>query len=297
MRAFCFGLFFALNSCVLPHVSYTLRHIPARIRGAVVSTPSNAIAAHYQAHGYVHLPAFFARHALQALHDAVRKFHAAWIADNATLYSTRAVNSAWLTGASSLSRQERQTLFQFIAQQRVAEVLAQVFDTPPAFMNTQLFFNPVNPLQPNYWHRDIQYTGMTVQEQQQALGVRQVVHLRVALQAEPGLELVPGSHRRWDTPQEFAIRMEQDGHRNSEAMAGATLVPLQAGDLLVFSANMLHRGLYGMNRLAFDMLFCDPHPTLLQYVQPDCLPDAPMLATLECPDVFLRAGARGEPAA
>ncbi len=258
-----------------------------------MSTPVSAIAAHYHAEGFVHLPAFFSATDLLALQAVVQRFHAAWIADNAQLYRTRAVNSAWLTSPQYLASADRLVLFQFLAQQRVAEVLAQVFVKPAAFMNTQLFFNPVNPLQRNYWHRDVQYTGMDVEQQQRALAGSQVVHLRVALRPEPGLELVPGSHRRWDTPAEFDVRMALNGRQNCEAMADARQVAMQAGDVLVFSANMLHRGLYGMDRLAFDMLFCDPDPELLTYVREDCLPDAQTLALLQCPLIFLHAGVAG----
>lgn len=254
-----------------------------------MNTQCSAVRAHYQAEGFVHFPAFFAPAQLQSLQEVVQRFHAAWLADNAAQYNTRAINSAYLTAGQYLERSDRLVLFQFLAQPCVAEVLAQVFSGPAAFMNTQLFFNPHNPLQPNYWHRDIQYTGLSVEDQQRALGSLQVVHLRVALRPEPGLELVPGSHQRWDTEEEFAVRMEQGGNRSSDALAGARQVALQTGDLLVFSANMLHRGLYGMDRLAFDMLFCAPESSLLAHVREDCLPDADMLAMLPCPQVFALA--------
>jgi len=254
------------------------------------------IATRYRAQGFVHLPGFFDQQALACLHDAVQRFHEAWVLENVDLYRTRAVNSAFLTSPRHLSPADRTVLFQFAAQARVGAVLREVFEGPVAFMNTQLFFNPVNIAQRNYWHRDIQYTGMTVEEQQRALATSNVVHLRVALHSEPGLELIPGTHVRWDTPEEFAVRMEQGSRRHSDEIAGAQQVALQRGDLLVFSANMLHRGLYGMDRLAFDMLFCDPEPALLAHVQQDCLPDAATLAMVECPELFLRAQAVKEPA-
>ena len=36
-------------------------------------------------------------------------------------------------------------------------VVDSVIPTNPAFMNTQLFFNPINPAQKDFWHRDCQY--------------------------------------------------------------------------------------------------------------------------------------------
>jgi hypothetical protein len=150
----------------------------------------------YRSQGFVHLPEFFDSLALAALKKSVQRFHAAWMLENVDLYRTRAINSAGLTGPLHLNPEDRNVLFKFVAQRRVGEVLNDVFEGPAAFMNTQLFFNPVNTAQRNYWHRDIQYTGMTIEEQQHALGRSNVVHLRVALRPEPGLELVPGTHLR-----------------------------------------------------------------------------------------------------
>jgi hypothetical protein len=253
---------------------------------------SASIADTFNAQGFVHLPGCFVGPRLLELQRVVARFHAAWCLAHADLLLAGAVNSAGLTGSRFLCEDDRRVLFEFLAQDTVRAVLGQVFANPPAFMNTQLFFNPCNPGQHNYWHRDVQYTGMSLDEQQQALTRLQVVHLRVALRPEPGLEFVPGTHRRWDTPDEFAVRMEQQGRQRWEALPEGVRVPLQEGDMLLFSANMLHRGLYGLDRQAFDMLFCDPLPELLAYVSQDCLPPAPMLASLPGAQMFELAGAR-----
>jgi len=251
-----------------------------------------SIAEVYSAQGYVHLPGFFCAAQLSELQEVVARFHAAWCDTHADLLMAGAVNSAGLTGSRFLCARDRRVLFEFLAQDAVRAVLERLFPAIPAFMNTQLFFNPRNPDQRNYWHRDVQYTGMSLEAQQQALSRLQVVHLRVALQPEPGMEFVPGTHRRWDTPDEFAVRTELQGRQRWEALPGAVQVPLREGDMLVFSANMLHRGLYGLDRLAFDMLFCDPLPELLAYVPQDCLPQASMLESLPCAQMFELAGAR-----
>lgn len=235
--------------------------------------------------GHVHLPAFFPAAALEDLHAVVQRFHTAWLVEHAELFRAGAINSAYLTAGASLARADRLCLFRFVAQARVHAILAQVLSAP-TFMNTQLFFNPHNPAQANYWHRDMQYTGMSIAAQQAALARLEVLHLRVALHAEPGLELVPGTHRRWDTAQQLAIRLQHEGHRNNEPMADAVTVPLQPGDLLIFNANMLHRGLYGLDRLAFDMLYCEREPELLRHVRADCLPEPDMLGEIDCPQLF-----------
>ncbi len=244
--------------------------------------------------GFVHLPGFLDAAALTDLRVVVQRFHQTWLAHNAELFRAGAVNSAYLTALGSLDPADRLTLLRFVALRRVHAILTQVLAVP-AFMNTQLFFNPANAAQPNYWHRDMQYTGMSLEQQQAALGRLDVLHLRVALKPEPGLELVPGSHRSWDSPQQLAIRLQQGGHRNNEPMADAVAVALQPGDLLIFSANMLHRGLYGLDRLAFDMLYCESEPQLLAYVRPDCLPEPDLLGEIECPQLFVSPPALEEP--
>ena len=40
---------------------------------------------------------------------------------------------------------------------KIMDVVDAVIPENPAFMNTQLFFNPVNPQQKDFWHRDCQY--------------------------------------------------------------------------------------------------------------------------------------------
>ena len=235
--------------------------------------------------GFVHLPGFFSDAELAPVRAVVQRFHAAWRLEHEALFRAGAINSAYLTARDVLDRADRLCLFRFVAQQRVHALVAQGL-TEPAFMNTQLFFNPLNAAQANYWHRDMQYTGMSLAQQQAALARLEVLHLRVALNPEPGLELVPGSHRRWDTAQQLAIRLQQEGHRHNESMAEAVAVPLQPGDLLIFSANMLHRGLYGLDRLAFDMLYCEREPALLAFVREDCLPEPDMLCEIDCPQLF-----------
>jgi len=64
-----------------------------------------------------------------------------------------------------------------------------------SIMNTQLFFNPVNDGQKNYWHRDSQY-HLSIEEQKEALVGPDVVHFRIPLTNEPGIELVPCTHQR-----------------------------------------------------------------------------------------------------
>jgi hypothetical protein len=156
----------------------------------------------------------------------------------------------------------------------------------PCFLNTQLFFNPVNKDQNNYWHRDPQY-HLSLAQQKAILSSFDVIHFRLPLMNEPGIELVPGTHKRWDTNDELNVRLAQNNRESSEPLSQGKVIKLSAGDLLIFSANMIHRGLYGMERLAFDLLFCSPEPSVLAFVADNCLPDKSTVESLDDSSAFI----------
>jgi ectoine hydroxylase-related dioxygenase (phytanoyl-CoA dioxygenase family) len=241
---------------------------------------------HFNSKGFVHHKAFFDEEELAAVRHILLSFHGEWQNKHADYYNEKAINSAYITHKESLHETERQTLFQFIASDKIMALVNSVFDTPPMFMNTQLFFNPVNAGQKNYWHRDPQY-HLSVDEQKAALSGPQVVHFRIPLFDELGLELIPETHKRWDTPQEQAVRLEEGGHKHFEDLDTGLSIQLCAGDLLIFSANMIHRGLYGQDRLALDVLFCERDPSLITFIDKSCLPSQVMLETLDNPVSFI----------
>jgi hypothetical protein len=68
------------------------------------------------------------------------------------------------------------------------------------------------------------------------------VHVRVALEEDDCLEIVPGSHLRPSTREELLIQKGAD--RASPAMPNALRIVLGAGDLCVFEAATIHRAVY-----------------------------------------------------
>ena len=79
---------------------------------------------------------------------------------------------------------------------------------------------------------------------------------------------------------------KKSGRKNYEDITTGIRVTLKKGDLLVFSANIIHRGIYGNNRLALDILFCESSPELIQYVDSDCLPDNELIKNIKRSNVF-----------
>lgn len=242
----------------------------------------------YEENGYLVLKDFVRESDLQRLREAAIQFHQSWKQENAQFYAEKAINSAYLTAKKHLKNTERESLFKFIGSAKLMDVVTSIMDGRPTFMNTQLFFDPVNEGQRNYWHRDPQY-HMSIEEQKQALLGPNVVHFRIPLVDELGVELIPGTHRRWDKDNELDVRLERNGRKNHESLSTGINVKLDAGDLLIFSANMIHRGVYGMDRMSLDILFCDPVPELVKFVDDNCLPESDILDKLENADAFKSA--------
>tara|TARA_R110001583_G_scaffold161004_1_gene312927 strand:- start:373 stop:1155 length:783 start_codon:yes stop_codon:yes gene_type:complete len=240
----------------------------------------------YREQGYFVIRDYFTMAEVTALRAVVLKFHQLWQQDNAKFYQEEAFNSSLITGSEYLASDDRVKLFNFISAKKVMQVVDTIIANKPAFMNTQLFFNPVNPKQKDFWHRDCQYDH-DVAGQKLAIKETQVLHLRVPLFDELGMELVPGTHQRWDNEEEFNVRQEEKGRVSSEDLTTGKKINLAAGDLLVFSADMIHRGLYGLDRLALDILVFDSAGDFADYVDDDCLPDSAMLDEINDPRLFI----------
>ncbi|MGB1262430.1 MAG: phytanoyl-CoA dioxygenase family protein [Cognaticolwellia sp.] len=240
----------------------------------------------YDQQGYFVIRNYFTDAEIAALRAVVLKFHQLWQQDNATFYQEEAFNSSLITGSQYLGFDDRIKLFNFISSKKVMNIVETIISNTPAFMNTQLFFNPVNPKQKDFWHRDCQYDH-DVAGQKIAIQETQVLHLRVPLFDERGMELVPGTHKRWDNEEEFNVRQEEKGRLSSDDLSTGKKISLAAGDLLVFSADMIHRGLYGLDRLALDILVFDPAGDFADYVDDDCLPDSAILAEIDDPRLFI----------
>ncbi len=247
---------------------------------------SGDIQTRYATDGYVRLKCVYAEEELREVHQLLQRFHVKWLNDNEAFYQERAINSAYLTGKQYLNERDRLAFFKFIGSTRIAHIVEAALPHEVAFMGSQLFFDPANPELKNYWHRDIQYNGQTGEEQQASLATSNPLHLRIALKPERGVELVPGTHRRWDSREEYDVRMARNGREVHNDLASGVAVGLEPGDVLLFSAAMIHRGLYGGDRFALDLLFSDANPEFARFIDREYLPDPEQLASLEYPALF-----------
>ncbi|WP_019614995.1 phytanoyl-CoA dioxygenase family protein [Psychromonas ossibalaenae] len=247
------------------------------------------LSSRYNDQGYFVVRGYFTDDEIASLRQIILTFHELWKKDNAEFYQQEeAFNSSLITGSQYLTSDDRIKLFNFLSCKKIMNLINTVIPADPTFMNTQLFFNPVDPQQKDFWHRDCQYDH-DLETQKKIIQETQVVHLRIPLFDELGMELVPGTHKRWDSEEEFNVRQEIKGRESSDGLSGGIKVPLAAGDVLVFSADMIHRGLYGLDRLALDMLVFDPSGDYADYIDDDCLPDSSMLDKIDDPGIFLNS--------
>ena len=217
------------------------------------------------------------------------RVHAGWLHEQGEKARQQdLVNSHSLTASRYFPgkfRAERGSFFDALADPVLFVPVTQLFGEQLHFHGTQMFFNPLGGHRRPYWHRDIQYMGCAESEQQALLGQLCNLHIRIPLRPERSFMLVPGSHARWDTELERDVRLERSGHGSWEELASARPFDLQPGDVLLFSAHMLHRGSYQGNsdRLSLDLMLGKHHPRAPALPDTDQLPTPDELARVRCP--------------
>jgi len=145
-------------------------------------------------------------------------------------------------------------LMETIASPDVLGLARDILGEEPMFRCTTLFFNPSGESLEGNWHRDVQYEEPDEQAQRRIIresgGRGRAVQIQIALEPSADVEIVPASHVRWDTPDEYAIRLGEGGRNSrSRRMPGAERIALAAGDVAVFNPNAIHRGRYHEDKL------------------------------------------------
>lgn len=231
----------------------------------------------FETQGHTILRKFFEQEEIAQITQIVDRIYNQWQAENRhALIEQQLINMHSLTHPKYFKgcHHERLQFFELIASAKLTHALEQIFNTDIYFHNTQLFFNPYKEEKQPYWHRDLQYSpiddAVQAAEQHNILSF----HGRIPLVAEKGVELIPDSHTRWDTELERNVRFELNGYQNHEALPGSVLIELEPGDVLIFSAQMIHRGNYALNpaRKALDLCLGRPHPLITGFLDKAGLP-------------------------
>ncbi|MDQ3586474.1 MAG: phytanoyl-CoA dioxygenase family protein [Acidobacteriota bacterium] len=187
--------------------------------------------------------------------------------------AANATNMAFLTEPCYFveHRSQLTSLLSFIAADQILDLLTQLGIDEPLFHNTQFFFEPRDETRAGDWHRDQQFGAPDEATEQRRMQQHTGIHLHVALVPDDHLEIVPGTHARWDTPEELSIRKGLHGQRpDSPHMPGAVRISLDAGDAVFFSAWSIHRGRYvaGQTRRTFDAIYGAPSEFPAWYTPP-----------------------------
>ncbi|ESA36907.1 phytanoyl- dioxygenase [Leptolyngbya sp. Heron Island J] len=227
--------------------------------------------------GHTILKQFLGADEIQQITRIVNRIYEQWRAENYyALVEQQLINMHSLTHPQYFQGcgQERIEFFELIASVKLTHAMQHLFNTEIYFHNTQLFFNPHNNEKQPYWHRDLQYSPITDAVQEAEHNNMLSLHIRIPLVAEKGVELIPDTHNRWDTELEKNVRFELNGHSNSEALPDSVIIELHPGDILIFNAQMIHRGNYALNptRKALDLCLGKPHPLVEGFLDPMGLP-------------------------
>lgn len=231
----------------------------------------------FEIQGYTILPKFFEQEEINQLSLIVDRIYKQWREENYhALIEQQLINMHSLTHPKYFQGygHERVEFFNLIASEKLTSELTRLFQADIYFHNTQLFFNPYSHEKQPYWHRDLQYSpiddAVQAAEQHSMLSL----HVRIPLVAEKGIELVPTTHKRWDSTLEKNVRFELNGHKNNEPLPDSVLIELTPGDVLIFSAQMIHRGNYRLNttRKALDLCIGKRHPLIEGFLDPTSLP-------------------------
>ena len=231
----------------------------------------------YEKYGYAIFRGLFNDKEISLIDRHVDRIYQKWQSKyESEIFDNKLVNMHSLTSPEYFQEtpDQRIEFFKIIASVKLTETLESMFGPDIHFHNTQLFFNPSNIERLPYWHRDMQYSPIEDAVQSDEQSKMLSLHIRIPLIEEKGVEVVTGTHRRWDTELERKVRFELDGHKNSESLPNSELIDLARGDILVFSAQMIHRGNYELNpvRKAFDLCVGKYHPLASVFLDPRVLP-------------------------
>ena len=227
--------------------------------------------------GYVVVRDFLSAIEISSISKHVNSVYGPWMDSNKLkIFEYKLVNMHSLTKQNYFKNnpEDRVGFFNSISPTKLTNLLQRMFGSEIYFYNTQLFFNPSNSKRLPYWHRDMQYSSISDEIQKAEQNNMVSLHIRIPLVKEKGVEIIPGTHKRWDTELERNVRLALNGHNNNEQLPNTKLIELNVGDILIFSAQMIHRGNYQLNssRKALDLCVGKYHHLTSGFLDKQVLP-------------------------
>jgi ectoine hydroxylase-related dioxygenase (phytanoyl-CoA dioxygenase family) len=229
-----------------------------KVRSAMSSSPN--LIASFQQHSFVVLPHFLdarARDSLRRAADTALSWSRAECAE--TSHSTPRISlltqATSLHGAAALA-----PILAFASSPRVCSLLQALSADMLQLQDAHYYHEQTKRDWDGDWHRDSQFSRTDPDLERELVSRSSSLHVRVALEADDRLEVVPGSHARWDSEEESRIRRGSD--RATDQMPNALRVVLKAGDACLFHAWSIHRATYRRAplRRTLDLLYASPRP-------------------------------------
>jgi hypothetical protein len=126
--------------------------------------------------------------------------------------------------------EEFTTLMESIADPAVLSLVEGLFGGPCLFRSTSLFSNPLGTSTEGAWHRDSQFLIPDEADERQFIEEQVAsklthshgVQMQIALVPNDDVELVKGSHLRWDNEEEYAVRCADGRAHATEPMPNST---------------------------------------------------------------------------
>jgi len=149
-------------------------------------------------------------------------------------------------------------LLNAVAAPLVQQILRQIFREESVMLQTNYYIDPPGESWNGNWHRDCQFAAPADDDVKRAIELEadpsRTLHMHIPFVPTQATEVVPGSHYRWDTPEEYHVR-KNDPH--TEHMPNKVAIQLQPGDLAFFHTNTVHRGIYhqGVKRRTIAVTF------------------------------------------
>ena len=207
-----------------------------------MSSPTNSVIS-FQKFGFVVLPGFLGAEEQAPLRRSCDVALARVRRENEeTAHSTPRISL--LTETRGDDREELLSpIIEFASSQRVCALLRAVnAETSLGLKEVHYYHEQLKRDWDGDWHRDSQFGRPEPERERARFETSLAVHVRVAFEDDDRLEIVPGSHARWDTPEELRIRKGPD--RATALMPNAKRIRLSAGDGCLFHAWSIHRATY-----------------------------------------------------
>lgn len=152
-------------------------------------------------------------------------------------------------------KNEYEIFMNTICHEKILNIVNQILNQKSMFRTTSYFFEPKSGIKDGNWHRDTQFiykdeAREKVEVLKAASQPAQGIQLQIALEPSDDIEYVPYSHKRWDTTEEYQIRLKDNQINNrSNAMPNAVRFHQEPGDMVAFDSNGLHRGRYHSDKI------------------------------------------------